>query len=91
MASPELRSLVCRQNHPDAQIFTPPYLFNPDGTPATRPVITAVTPTTVNVGGFITVTTAAPNATFSLMRVRYDLPSIPCCCVAKFVERRELI
>jgi galactose oxidase len=25
-----------------AQIFSPPYLFNPDGTPATRPTITAV-------------------------------------------------
>ena len=23
-------------NHPDAQIFTPPYLFNPDGEPCVR-------------------------------------------------------
>ncbi|MEO1624168.1 MAG: PA14 domain-containing protein [Bacteroidota bacterium] len=31
----------CSANHPDAQIFSPPYLFNPDGTLATRPVITS--------------------------------------------------
>jgi len=31
-------------DHPDAQLFTPPQLFNPDGTPATRPELTAVPP-----------------------------------------------
>ncbi|MEL6866315.1 MAG: PA14 domain-containing protein, partial [Bacteroidota bacterium] len=30
----------CSANHPDAQVFSPPYLFNPNGTLATRPVIT---------------------------------------------------
>lgn len=28
-------------NHPDAELFSPPYLFNADGTPATRPAITS--------------------------------------------------
>ncbi len=35
-------SPVCHQpmnDEPQAEIFTPPYLFNPDGTPATRPTI----------------------------------------------------
>lgn len=27
--------------HKDAEIYAPPYLFNPDGSPATRPVITS--------------------------------------------------
>ena len=31
----------CNANHPDAQVYSPPYLFNPDGTLATRPEITA--------------------------------------------------
>lgn len=29
----------CAANHSDAQIFSPPYLYNPDGSEATRPVI----------------------------------------------------
>lgn len=29
----------CPANHPDAQIFTPPYLFDSNGEPAARPVI----------------------------------------------------
>ena len=29
----------CQADHQDSQIFSPPYLFNGDGTPATRPVI----------------------------------------------------
>uniref|UniRef100_A0A7S1V240 Galactose oxidase-like Early set domain-containing protein n=1 Tax=Grammatophora oceanica TaxID=210454 RepID=A0A7S1V240_9STRA len=33
----------CNANHPDAQIFRPPYLFNTFGSPATRPVITSST------------------------------------------------
>ena len=34
----------CTVNHTDVQIFTPPYLFNADGTLATRPSITARPP-----------------------------------------------
>ena len=32
----------CATNHPDGQIFVPPYLLNPDGTRKPRPVITSV-------------------------------------------------
>jgi hypothetical protein len=42
-----------------AQIFTPPYLFNPDGTLATRPTITAA-PAAISYGQTISVET--PNA-----------------------------
>ena len=31
---------TCTVNHPDAEIFSPPYLFNEDGTEAVRPTIT---------------------------------------------------
>ena len=41
-----------------AEIFSPPYLFNPDGTPATRPVISSA-PTTIPYGSSFTVTTAS--------------------------------
>jgi Domain of unknown function (DUF1929)/Kelch motif len=41
-----------------AEIFSPPYLFKPDGTPATRPVISSA-PTTVAYGSTFTVTTAS--------------------------------
>ncbi len=41
-----------------AEIFSPPYLFNPDGTPATRPVISSV-PTSIAYGSTFTVTTAS--------------------------------
>ena len=34
----------CATNHADGQIFTPPYLLNPDGTPRPRPAITARRP-----------------------------------------------
>jgi Domain of unknown function (DUF1929)/Carbohydrate binding module (family 6) len=32
---------IVRCAHTDAEIFSPPYLFEPDGTPATRPTITS--------------------------------------------------
>src|ERR1700688_2107313 len=35
---------------PSIEIYSPPYLFNPDGTPATRPVITSVTPAVIGYG-----------------------------------------
>ncbi|MFZ0664429.1 MAG: galactose oxidase-like domain-containing protein, partial [Acidimicrobiales bacterium] len=57
----------CGANHPDGQIFSPPYLFNSDGTPATRPVIESA-PTSAVDGQTITVTTDNPASTFSLVR-----------------------
>jgi hypothetical protein len=41
-----------------AEIFSPPYLFNPDGSPATRPVISKV-PAQIPYGSSFTVTTAS--------------------------------
>jgi hypothetical protein len=44
-----------------AEIFSPPYLFNADGTPATRPNLDNV-PLSVSYGGSMTVTTTNPTA-----------------------------
>ena len=49
----------CAADHQDAQIYTPPYLYNPDGTPAQRPTITRV-PGVVTVAQTIDVS-ATPN------------------------------
>ena len=54
-------------NHEDGQIFTPPYLLNPDGTDATRPTV-AATSRTVAVGGTITAAANEPASKFSLVR-----------------------
>lgn len=58
----------CAQNHPTGQILTPPYLLNPDGTAATRPVIQSV-PATAARGSTITATTDSAVSWFSLMRL----------------------
>jgi Domain of unknown function (DUF1929) len=44
-----------------AQVFSPPYLFNPDGSVATRPSLSAV-PTRVSYGQSFTVGTSNPSA-----------------------------
>lgn len=41
--------LQCPQNHLDAQVFAPPYLFAPDGSRAARPTIKSVSPATATV------------------------------------------
>ena len=58
----------CPVNHPDAQIFSPPYLFKADGTPATRPAITTA-PGTAALGANVTVTTDRAVNAFSLVRM----------------------
>lgn len=59
----------CDTNHPDAQIYTPPYLYNADGSLAARPVIESVAGT-VAVGGQLTITTSGPAVTgFALIRL----------------------
>ncbi|MCJ1341807.1 hypothetical protein MMC09_007104 [Bachmanniomyces sp. S44760] len=56
-------------NHFDAEIFKPPYLFNTDGSAATRPVISSISPASVAVGGKITITMAAAGTyTFAMTR-----------------------
>ncbi|WP_202818859.1 discoidin domain-containing protein [Actinosynnema sp. ALI-1.44] len=59
---------TCPTNHPDAQIFTPPYLFQADGSPAPRPAITNA-PTTAAAGGSINVTTGSAVSSFSLVKM----------------------
>ncbi len=58
----------CAANHADLQIWTPHYLRNPDGTPATRPVITAA-PATVQYGQRANVATSGAVASFSMVRL----------------------
>lgn len=59
---------TCYTNHFDAQIFSPPYLFNNDGSSASRPTISSVSPSTVKPGGSLTVVTSFPVTNFSLIR-----------------------
>ena len=42
---------------PEIEIYSPPYLFNPDGSPAKRPTITGVTPGELRYGGQFDVST----------------------------------
>ncbi len=59
---------TCTTNHPDGQIFTPPYLLNADGTARPRPSITTA-PTAAVRGSTIQVTTSGPTPAFSLIRM----------------------
>lgn len=58
----------CPQNHLNAEILTPPYLLNADGSAATRPVIVAASPSAA-LGSTLAVTTRAPVASFVMMRL----------------------
>jgi YVTN family beta-propeller protein len=58
----------CAANHPDVEILSPHYLFNADGSPATRPVISAA-PTQAAHGTAIAVTTSGPVSSFALVRM----------------------
>jgi galactose oxidase len=58
----------CTANHADVQIFTPPYLINPDGTAATRPTITGA-PGSASYGSMISVSADSPIRSFVLMRM----------------------
>jgi len=55
-------------NHFDGEIFSPPYLFNADGSLATRPSIVTA-PRTASGGTQLLVTTNTPVTAFSLIRV----------------------
>ena len=57
----------CATNHPDGQIFTPPYLLNSNGTLRSRPVITSA-PTSAATGQTISVKTNGPVSSFSMIR-----------------------
>ncbi|KAI3329036.1 copper radical oxidase [Xylariaceae sp. AK1471] len=58
----------CAQNHFDVQVFSPPYLFNSDGTRAARPAISSVSATQILPGASLKITTAQSVASFSLVR-----------------------
>ena len=57
----------CATNHYDGLIYYPPYLYNNDGSKATRPQITGVSIYEVHVGGTFTATTNTA-VTWSLIR-----------------------
>ena len=59
---------TCPVNHPDAQILTPPYLLNDNGTLAARPTILAA-PTSATWGSSIVVKTDVAVASFALVRL----------------------
>ncbi|MFZ6694016.1 jacalin-like lectin [Undibacterium sp. SXout20W] len=58
----------CAANHPDLQILSPNYLFNADGSAATRPVITSA-PASAAYGSVVNVTTDSAVTAFSIVRV----------------------
>jgi YVTN family beta-propeller protein len=58
----------CAADHADMQILSPPYLFNADGSPATRPVLTGA-PAQVAYGNDIAVSTDSPVTAFSMVRI----------------------
>ena len=58
----------CNTNHPDAEIFTPPYLVHADGSPKDRPVIGAA-PSAATYGETIRVNADADVVEFVLMRL----------------------
>jgi len=64
----------CRNfGHKDAEIFSPPYLFNADGSPATQPVISSA-PTAVTYGQTFSIGVSNPGSITKASLVR--LPSV---------------
>ena len=59
---------TCSANHPNAQIFTPPYLYNRAGALAVRPVIHAA-PTSATYNSTIKIVTDETIVNFSLVRL----------------------
>jgi hypothetical protein len=55
-------------NHPDFEIYTPPYLYAPDGSLAVRPVITSA-PASLTLGNALTVSGSANVTSFDLVRM----------------------
>ena len=57
-------------NHPDVEIFTPPYLYNPDGTLAARPVIgSGPSRVRYDQNFSVTMNTSEPITEFNLVRM----------------------
>ncbi|MEM9529789.1 MAG: putative Ig domain-containing protein [Pseudomonadota bacterium] len=58
----------CSANHPDGEIYSPDYLFNPDGSLAQRPQITAAPPA-VGYGATFNLTATPGISLFSLIKM----------------------
>jgi galactose oxidase len=58
----------CNTNHFDAQIYSPAYLFNSNGTPATRPVINSISTSSVRVGNTFYIDLNSAATSFSMIR-----------------------
>ena len=58
----------CTVNHFDAEIFSPPYLFQQNGSLAARPIIQSVSSTPIAVGQNLTISTKKEIKEFSLVR-----------------------
>ena len=58
----------CAADHPDAEIYTPPYLLAPNGSPAPRPAITGA-PGAATWGDQVAVTTDRAVTRFALVRM----------------------
>lgn len=56
-------------DHADGQTFSPPYLFNPDGSAAARLVISALSATSARVGGQLRITTSTASPKIVLVRI----------------------
>lgn len=59
---------TCQTNHANAEIFTPPYLLNADGSNALRPSIMQA-PASASYGGSITINTDSAVNAFALVRL----------------------
>lgn len=59
---------ACSADHPDHQVYSPPYLFNADGSLATRPTITAA-PNVIGYGNSFSVQATAGIAKFNLIKM----------------------
>jgi len=58
----------CDSNHPNVQILSPHYLYNADGSPATRPVLLSA-PAEATHGTSVSVTTDSEVSSFALVRL----------------------
>jgi len=68
-------TLGCSADYENAEIFSPPYLFNPNGTPGIRPSIKAA-PATALLGSTVTVTVDAQNLTFEALRMSATIHTV---------------
>jgi len=59
----------CTVNHLDGQIFSPPYLFEADDTPALRPTLSLLGPSQIRAGDSLVVSASAGTSSFSVVRL----------------------